>query len=69
MQELNGKHTIFGQCDPHSVSIVQAIARVEKNSQDKPITPVLINKVTIVPEGAPMPPEPPPAPAAAAPAP
>jgi peptidyl-prolyl cis-trans isomerase A (cyclophilin A) len=67
--ELNGKHTIFGQCDPHSVGIVQAIARVEKNSQDKPITAVLINKVTIVPEGSPMPPEPPPAPTAAAPAP
>jgi peptidyl-prolyl cis-trans isomerase A (cyclophilin A) len=67
--ELNGKHTIFGQCDPHSVGIVQAIARVEKNSQDKPVTAVLINKVTIVPEGSPMPPEPPPAPAAVAPAP
>ncbi len=64
--ELNGKHTIFGQCDAHSVLIVQSIARVEKNSQDKPNTPVLINKVTIVPEGQPLPPEPPaPAPAAA----
>lgn len=59
LPELNGKHTIFGQCDPHSILIVQSIARVEKNSQDKPVTPVLINKVTIVPEGDPMPPEPP----------
>ena len=67
--ELNGKHTIFGQCDPHSVGIVQAIARVEKNSQDKPLTPVLINKVTIVPDGSPLPPEPPQPPAAAPPAP
>ncbi len=57
--ELDGKHTIFGQCDPHAVLIVQSIARVEKNSQDKPVTPVLINKVTIVPEGQPLPPEPP----------
>ncbi len=65
--ELNGKHTIFGQCDPHSILVVQSIARVEKNSQDKPITPVLINKVTIVPEGQPMPPEPAAAPATAAP--
>lgn len=63
--ELNGKHTIFGQCDPHSVLVVQSIARVEKNANDKPLTPVVINHVTIVPEGAPMPPEPP---AAAAPA-
>ena len=67
MPELNGKHTIFGQCDPHSILVVQSIARVEKNSQDKPITPVLINKVTIVPEGQPMPPEPAAAPATAAP--
>lgn len=65
--ELDGKHTIFGQCDPHALTIVQAIARVEKDSQDKPTTPVLINKVTIVPEGQPLPPEPPAPPAAAAP--
>jgi peptidyl-prolyl cis-trans isomerase A (cyclophilin A) len=56
--ELNGKHTIFGQCDPHSVLIVQSIARVEKNANDKPITPVLINRVTIVPEGQALPPDP-----------
>lgn len=66
--ELNGKHTIFGQCDAHSVLVVQSIARVEKNSQDKPNTPVLINKVTIVPEGQPLPPEPPAPATAAAPA-
>ncbi len=68
--ELNGKHTIFGQCDPHSVVVVQTIARVEKDAQDKPIDPVIVNHVTIVPEGQPLPPEPkvtPKAPAAAAP--
>jgi peptidyl-prolyl cis-trans isomerase A (cyclophilin A) len=56
--ELNGKHTIFGQCDAHSVLMVASIARVERNSQDKPITPVVVNKVTIVPEGQPIPPDP-----------
>ncbi|MEG9432960.1 peptidylprolyl isomerase [Terriglobus sp. ADX1] len=56
--ELNGKHTIFGQCDPHSVVVVQSIARVEKNSQDKPVTPVVIKHVTIVPEGGTIPPDP-----------
>ena len=61
--ELNDKHTIFGQCDPHAVLVVQSIARVEKNSQDKPLTPVIINKVTIVPEGSPLPPAPPASPA------
>jgi peptidyl-prolyl cis-trans isomerase A (cyclophilin A) len=66
--ELNGKHTIFGQCDDHSVQLVTAIARVERSAQDKPLTPVTINRVTIVREGQPIPPEPviaaPPAPAA-----
>jgi peptidyl-prolyl cis-trans isomerase A (cyclophilin A) len=56
--QLNGKHTIFGQCDAHSVLIVATIARVERDSQDKPVTPVVVNKVTIVPEGQPIPPEP-----------
>ena len=56
--ELNGKHTIFGQCDAHSVLIVASIARVERDENDKPVTPVVINKVTIVPEGQPIPPEP-----------
>ncbi len=54
--QLNGKHTIFGQCDAHSVLLVASIARVERNSNDKPITPVVINRVTIVREGQPMPP-------------
>jgi peptidyl-prolyl cis-trans isomerase A (cyclophilin A) len=56
--QLNGKHTIFGQCDAHSVLIAASIARVERNSEDKPVTPVVLNKVTIVPEGQAIPPEP-----------
>ena len=67
--ELNGKYTIFGQCDAHSVLLVASIARVERNHEDKPITPVLINRVTIVRAGQPTPPEPvAPAPPVAAPA-
>ena len=31
--QLNGKHTIFGQCDAHSVLLVASIARVERNSE------------------------------------
>ena len=63
--QLNGKHTIFGQCDAHTALLVASIARVERNSNDKPITPVVITRVTIVREGQPMPPPPaaPPAPA------
>ncbi|HSU20176.1 MAG TPA: peptidylprolyl isomerase [Acidobacteriaceae bacterium] len=56
--QLNGKHTIFGQCDAHSVLIVASIARVERDHDDKPVTPVVVNKVTIVPEGQPIPPDP-----------
>ncbi|RZU43215.1 peptidylprolyl isomerase [Edaphobacter modestus] len=68
--QLDGKHTIFGQCDAHTVLLVASIARVERNQDDKPNTPVVINKITIVRDGQPMPPEPAlPAPAPAAPAP
>jgi peptidyl-prolyl cis-trans isomerase A (cyclophilin A) len=65
--QLNGKHTIFGQCDAHTALLVASIARVARNSDDKPITPVVINHVTIVREGQPIPPLPA-IPAAAAPA-
>jgi len=44
---LNGRHTIFGQCDEASVELVKKIARVPKDSRDKPITPVRINKIVI----------------------
>jgi peptidyl-prolyl cis-trans isomerase A (cyclophilin A) len=65
--ELNGKHTIFGQCDTHTVLLVATIARVERDSGDKPLTPVVINRITIVREGQPTPPLPAAPPAAAEP--
>jgi peptidyl-prolyl cis-trans isomerase A (cyclophilin A) len=67
--ELDGKYTIFGQCDAHTVLMVATIARVDRNANDKPTTPIVVNKVSVVREGQPMPPDPaPPAPAPAAPA-
>jgi len=66
--DLDGKYTIFGQCDAHSVLLVASIARVERDKDDKPLAPVTINRVTIVREGQAMPPLPP-QPAAAVPAP
>ena len=57
-QYLNLKHTIFGQCDEASVEVVKAIARVERDGNDKPLEPVVIKKVTIVREGEAMPPVP-----------
>ncbi|HEY0264719.1 MAG TPA: peptidylprolyl isomerase [Granulicella sp.] len=67
--ELNGKHTIFGQCDAHSVLIAASIARVQRDENDKPLSPVIISKITIVRDGQPMPPEPATAAPAATPAP
>jgi peptidyl-prolyl cis-trans isomerase A (cyclophilin A) len=55
---LNQKHTIFGQCDQPSMPVVSAIARVQRDPDDKPLQPVVLNKVTIVQEGQPMPPAP-----------
>ena len=60
---LNGHYTLFGQCDDASVDVVKAIARVPRDSDDKPLTPVTLDKVTIIREGQPLPPAPNPAPA------
>jgi peptidyl-prolyl cis-trans isomerase A (cyclophilin A) len=57
--ELNGNYTIFGQCDEHTVLMVATIARVDRNGNDKPLKPVVMNKVTIVRDGQPLPPIPP----------
>jgi peptidyl-prolyl cis-trans isomerase A (cyclophilin A) len=55
---LNQHYTLFGQCDDTSVEVVKTIARVPRDSNDKPLTPVVLKKVTIVPEGQPVPPSP-----------
>jgi peptidyl-prolyl cis-trans isomerase A (cyclophilin A) len=55
---LDQHYTIFGQCDPHSVIIAQSIAEVERDAKDKPLTPVFLNRVSIVRDGQPMPPAP-----------
>ena len=57
--QLDGHYTIFGQCDPHTVLMVKGIALVDRDPKDKPLTPVVMNKVTIVPVGQPLPPLPP----------
>jgi peptidyl-prolyl cis-trans isomerase A (cyclophilin A) len=57
-EHLNQHHTIFGQCDEPSINVVKTIARVERDPNDKPVTPVVLKKVTIIPEGQPVPPEP-----------
>jgi peptidyl-prolyl cis-trans isomerase A (cyclophilin A) len=65
---LDQHYTIFGQCDPHSVLVAQSITEVERDAHDKPLQPVILDKVTLVPNGQPIPPLPPSAAPAAAPA-
>jgi len=49
---LDGGYTIFGQCDPATVTLVKKIARAPRdqrpNAGDRPFNPVKINKITIV---------------------
>jgi len=43
---LNDKHTIFGQV-VNGMSVVQAIARAEKDGQGRPVSPVIISGVRV----------------------
>ncbi len=67
---LDQHYTLFGQCDDASVDVVKAIARVPRDANDRPLTPVVLKKVTIVhvvhvSSEQPPPPPPPPDEAAA----
>src|SRR5246127_5243708 len=44
---LDGHYTIFGQCDQDSVKLVKEIARMGRDSNDKPYKPVKIVHITI----------------------
>jgi peptidyl-prolyl cis-trans isomerase A (cyclophilin A) len=57
---LNQHYTLFGQCDDASVDVVKAIARVPRDADDKPLTPVVLEKVTILDQLPPPVPPPPP---------
>jgi peptidyl-prolyl cis-trans isomerase A (cyclophilin A) len=59
----NQHYVIFGQCDDASVDVVKAIARVPRDANDKPLSPVMLEKVTIfnqlpptIPPPTPLPP-------------
>jgi peptidyl-prolyl cis-trans isomerase A (cyclophilin A) len=45
---LDGKYTIFGQCDDASVELVKKIARMPRGANDRPDVPVTINKITFL---------------------
>jgi peptidyl-prolyl cis-trans isomerase A (cyclophilin A) len=42
---FNGKYTIWGQCE--TVDVVKAIAQVQRDTGDMPVTPVHIQRVVI----------------------
>jgi peptidyl-prolyl cis-trans isomerase A (cyclophilin A) len=44
---LNGGYTLFGQCDDASLTLVKEIARMGRDSNDKPYRPVKIVHITI----------------------
>jgi cyclophilin family peptidyl-prolyl cis-trans isomerase len=47
MHRLDEGYTIFGQCDDASVKVVEAIARLPRDEKNKPLTPVVIRRITI----------------------
>lgn len=55
---LDQNYTIFGQCSDASLPVADAIANVPRNDDNKPLQPVTLNKVVILPAGAPLPPLP-----------
>jgi peptidyl-prolyl cis-trans isomerase A (cyclophilin A) len=47
MHRLDEGYTIFGQCDDDSVKVVEAIARMPRDEKNKPLTAVVIRKITV----------------------
>ena len=47
LSRLDNDFTIFGQCDEGSVKVVEAIARVPRDGNDKPFKPVVIRTVRV----------------------
>src|SRR5450432_3719308 len=50
---LNGGYTIFGQCDEAAVALVNQIAKMVRDSNDRPYRPVKIIHIAISKGGAP----------------
>ena len=49
---LNQHYTIFGQCDEPSVEVVKAIARVQRDSNDRPLVSVILKKSPSFPKAS-----------------
>lgn len=44
---LDGRHTIFGQCDIEQLSVVKAIARVPASAENLPLEPVVLEAIQL----------------------
>ncbi len=44
---LDGKHTIFGACTEETIQRIAALAREPRDRSDRPMTPVVLEKVTV----------------------
>jgi peptidyl-prolyl cis-trans isomerase A (cyclophilin A) len=42
---LDGRHTVFGRC--RDVAVIKKIARVERDSADRPEKDVVIQRITV----------------------
>lgn len=49
-QQLDGRHTVFGKV-VSGQNVADSISKVDRNPQDKPKTPMVMNKVTIIRNG------------------
>ncbi|MFC6646404.1 peptidylprolyl isomerase [Granulicella cerasi] len=46
---LDGNYTIFGQCDADALKVVDAISSVPRDAHHKPLKPITVRSITIVP--------------------
>jgi peptidyl-prolyl cis-trans isomerase A (cyclophilin A) len=54
--QLDGHYSIFGQCTPDSIIVAETITDVPTDpDNNKPLSPVTLDKLTIVPPGQPLP--------------
>ena len=44
---LNGRHTIFGQCDQSALEVIKAIAELEIDASDRPVQEVTLEAIRI----------------------